>query len=166
MRKKQGSYDILNEEMGITGDEHESILRWFVRQGYPVREKIVTQFSQSFLETESGNINCENIYKNFLKAIIENGWRISEKICSKHYVRQEELREADQNEIDQALTFKKQYQRRARFQKLRSNMGLLLRLRDEGMTYNDIAMYFTKVKKIKVSRSLVYKIITEYKKQK
>jgi hypothetical protein len=166
MRKKQDSYEILNDDMGITGEEHESILRWFVRQGYTVREKIVTQFSQSLLEIESGNINREDIYKNFLKAIIENGWRISEKICSKHYVRQEELREADQNDIDQALTFAKQYRRRAKFERVRSNIGLLLRLRDEGMTYNDIAMYFTKVKKIKVSRSLVYKIITEYKNQK
>jgi hypothetical protein len=165
MRKKQDGYDILNEEMGITGEEHESIVRWFARQGYRVRQKIVTQFSQSLIETGSDRLNCEDIYKNFLKVIIKNGWRISEKISSKYHLRKEELLEADQNEIEQALTFSRQSRRRAKYKQVRSNIGLLLRLREEGMTYKDIAMYFTKVKKIKVSKTLIYNLITEYKEQ-
>jgi hypothetical protein len=165
MRKKQDGYDILNEEMGITGEEHESIVRWFARQGYRVRQKIVTQFSQSLIETGPDRLSREDIYKNFLKVIIKNGWRISEKISSKYHLRKEELLEADQNEIEQALTFSRQSRRRAKYKQVRSNIGLLLRLREEGMTYGDIALYLTRIKKINISRSGVHKIISEYKKK-
>jgi hypothetical protein len=151
--------------MGITGEEHESIVRWFARQGYRVRQKIVTQFSQSLIETGPDRLSREDIYKNFLKVIIENGWRISEKISSKYHLCKYDLQQADQSEIEKALKFTNQYRRRSRFDKLKSNMGLILRLREEGMTYKDIAMYFTKVKKIKVSKTLIYNLITEYKEQ-
>jgi hypothetical protein len=97
--------------------------------------------------------------------IIKNGWRISEKISSKYHLRKEELLEADQNEIEQALTFSRQSRRRAKYKQVRSNIGLLLRLREEGMTYGDIALYLTRIKKINISRSGVHKIISEYKKK-
>jgi hypothetical protein len=163
--KKTDEYDHLNDLLGINSQDHEKAFRWFGRQGFSVRQRILTNFHEKLQNIEKDLITDSYVYKIFLKSIIENGWKISEKIRSKQRPNTKDLKIAEANEIEKALTYSKQYRTTNRFKKIHANTSLILQLRQEGMTYKDIALYFTNVKKLKVSQATISRIIKKYNKQ-
>lgn len=167
MVRRKDMYDIINEEMSISADDHESLFRWFATQGHEVRLDILVKFAQKILGASSNqNISDKDIYTFFLKLVYENGWKVSQKICSKNLIRPDELMLANRNEISRALTYVKKCRKKERYNKIHANTKLILEMRKEGMTYKEISLYFKNVKKIKVSISTISNIINGAKKGK
>lgn len=160
MSNRKDMYDLINEELSISADDHENLFRWFASQGHHVRLDILTKFAQKISEESSSQrVSDKDIITFFLKLIYENGWKVSRKICSKNAVNSSELQLVNRNEISRALTYAKKCRKKDRYNKIHANTKLVLEMREEGMTYKEIALYFRNIKKIKVSISTISNIV-------
>lgn len=146
---KKNEYERINALLGFTGANHEAALKWFIQQGFTVREKILKDFLHKFLPDSLGN---DDIYLKFLETIRDSGWKISTKLKSKRNLSRNELQIADKNTIEQALEFTKLNKRRRNHDRLLSHYGLIKQLHeDKKMSYNSIASFIKNKYKIQIS---------------
>lgn len=160
--------DKLNRITGLSVIERQEAIRWYARQSEELRVKIMKKRFRIFLDLKSRRVDQDLSlieYAALCIALKTEGYLAEKKYRSKKLLTSKETQGIEDRRLANAKSIAKSKGRGSVAVRLAKKWGVVVSLRRDGNSLQNICDYLKKHHQIKISRQYLHDIIKKWEQQ-